>query len=90
MNNQEFKEKIYEMLDKNHGDEIKKTIAEIKRTGKVNRKQYIIVTGACLTGSYDFCKKYNITEEGIELDKLRKILGSMFGAERFWKLIDEN
>ena len=86
----DYENLVYKNLDENHSEEIKQTIAEIKRTGKVTRKQYTQITGACLSGSYWFCKRNNINEDGIELEELRKILGNSWGAERFWKLIDEN
>ena len=64
-------------------------IKEIKRTGKVNRNQYRIITGACSYGTNKFCKEHNIQDlEEIEIDELRKILINDYGAEKFWNLID--
>ena len=65
-------------------------VAEIKKTGKVNRLQYRAITGACRMGTEGFCKQHKIESlEEIELIKLRKILVNDYGAEKFWNLIDE-
>ena len=65
-------------------------VAEIKKTDKVTRMQYRAITGACQFGTEQFCKQHNIEDlEEIELSELRKILINDYGAEKFWKLIDE-
>ena len=65
-------------------------LREIKKTGKVTRSQYRAITGACSFGTNKFCEQHNIQDlEEIELEKLRKILINDYGAEKFWKLIDE-
>ena len=64
-------------------------VKEIKKTGKVNRAQYRAITGACQMGTERFCQQHNITVEEISLEDLRKILVDDYGAEKFWKLIDE-
>ena len=64
-------------------------VKEIKRTRKVTRMQYRAITGACQMGTERFCNQHNIQDlEEIELDELRKILINDYGAEKFWKLID--
>ena len=74
-------------LENINKDEI---IGKIKETGKVTRSQYRAITGACSFGTNKFCEQHNIQElEEIELEKLRKILINDYGAEKFWKLIDE-
>lgn len=61
----------------------------VKETGKVTRSQYRAITGACSFGTNKFCEQHNIQDlEEIELSKLRKILINDYGAEKFWKLID--
>ena len=66
-------------------------VAEIKRTGKVNRMQYRAITGACQFGTEQFCKQHNIEQlEEIEISKLREILINDYGAEKFWELIDKD
>ena len=66
-------------------------VAEIKKSGKVNRMQYRVITGACRRGTNNFCKQHNIEDlEEIELDELKKILVNDYGAEKFWSLIDKN
>ncbi len=76
----------YKKLDKINIDEI---VAEIKRTGKVNRAQYRAITGACSYGTNKFCEENNIQDlEEISLNELRKILINDYGAEKFWKLLD--
>lgn len=73
------------MKNKNVSD----IVAEIKKTGKVTRMQYRAITGACQFGTEQFCKQHNIEGlEEIELEELRKILISYYGAREFWKLID--
>ena len=70
--------------------DIDKIIEEIKKTGKVTRSQYRAITGACQYGTNKFCEQHNIQElEEIDLEELRKILKDDYGAEKFWKLIDE-
>ena len=71
--------------------EVSETVKEIKKTGKVTRLQYRAITGACQFGTEQFCKQHNIEDlEKIELKKLREILTTNnYGAEKFWKLIDE-
>ena len=64
-------------------------IKEIKNTGKVNRVQYRAITGACQMGTERFCQQHNITVDEISLEDLREILIDDYGAEKFWKLIDE-
>ena len=65
-------------------------VKEIKQTGKVTRMQYRAITGACQFGTEQFCKQHKIEElEEIKLEELRKILINDYGAEKFWKLIDE-
>ena len=64
-------------------------VKEIKKTGKVNRAQYRAITGACQMGTERFCQQHNITTDEISLEELRKILVDDYGAETFWKLIDE-
>ena len=64
-------------------------VKEIKKTGKVNRAQYRAITGACQMGTERFCQQHNITVNEISLEELRKILIDDYGAEEFWKLIDE-
>ena len=72
------------------GTEHKTEVREIKKTGKVTRSQYRAITGACSFGINKFCEQHNIQDlEEIELEKLRKILINDYGAEKFWKLIDE-
>lgn len=67
-----------------------KIVAEIKKTGKVNRVQYRAITGACKYGTNKFCEEHNIQElEEIRLEELRKILIKDYGAEEFWSLIDK-
>ena len=69
---------------------VEKIVAEIKKTGKVNRAQYRAITGACSFGTNKFCEQHNIQDlEEIELSELRKILINDYGAKRFWELIDE-
>ncbi len=66
-------------------------VAKIKESGKVTRSQYRAITGACLFGTNKFCEQHNIQDlEEIELTELRKILVNDYGAEKFWKLIDED
>ena len=75
-------------LDNVNIDEI---VAKIKETGKVTRSQYRAITGACSFGTNKFCEEHNIQDlEEIEIDELRKILINDYGAEKFWKLIDED
>ena len=69
--------------------DVKEIVAEIKKTNRVNKAQYRAITGACRIGTNQFCKQHNITEQEIGLDELRKILVNDYGAEKFWKLIDE-
>ena len=70
--------------------DISKVVEEIKKTGKVTRSQYRIITGACQFGTEQFCKKHNIEElEEIELEQLRKILIDDYGAKKFWALVDK-
>lgn len=70
--------------------EVQDIVKEIKRTGKVNRAQYRVITGACQMGTEAFCNKHNITADEISLKELRKILTlDNYGAKKFWKLIDE-
>ena len=67
-----------------------KIVAEIKKTGKVNRTQYRAITGACKYGTNKFCGEHNIQNlEEISLEELRKILINDYGAEKFWSLIDK-
>ena len=67
-----------------------KIVAEIKKTGKVNRAQYRAITGACKYGTNKFCEEHNIQDlEEIRLEELRKILINDYGAEEFWSLIDK-
>ena len=67
-----------------------KIVAEIKKTGKVNRTQYRAITGACKYGTNKFCEEHNIQNlEEISLEELRKILIKDYGAEKFWNLIDK-
>ena len=64
-------------------------VKEIKNTGKVNRNQYRVITGACQMGTERFCNQHNIQDlEEISLEKLRKILVNDYGAEKFWEFID--
>jgi hypothetical protein len=70
--------------------DVNELVKEIKKTGKVTRSQYRAITGACSFGTNKFCEQHNIQDlEEIELEKLRKILINDYGAEKFWKLIDE-
>ena len=70
--------------------DVNELVKEIKKTGKVTRSQYRTITGACSFGTNKFCEQHNIQDlEEIELEKLRKILINDYGAEKFWKLIDE-
>jgi len=72
-------------------EEIQNVVDEIKKTGKINRAQYRAITGACSFGTNKFCEEHNIQDlEEIELEELRKILINDYGAEKFWKLIDED
>ena len=65
-----------------------KIVAEIKKTGKVNRAQYRAITGACKYGTNKFCEEHNIQDlEEISLEELRKILINDYGAEEFWSFI---
>jgi hypothetical protein len=74
------------MKDVNIDDIVK----EIKEKGKVTRSQYRLITGACSFGTNQFCKQHGIQDlEEIELTELRKILIDDYGAEKFWKVIDE-
>ena len=67
-----------------------KIVAEIKKTGKVNRAQYRAITGACKYGTNKFCEEHNIQNlEEISLEELRKILINDYGAKKFWSLIDK-
>ena len=69
--------------------DISEIVKEIKKTNKVTRSQYRAITGACSYGTNKFCEQHKIEElEEIELDELRKILVNDYGAEKFWKLID--
>lgn len=70
-------------------EEVQNIVAEIKRTGKVNKAQYRAITGACQYGTNKFCEHYNITVEEIELTELRKILIDDYGAKKFWDLVGE-
>ena len=75
-------------LDDVNIDEI---VSKIKETGKVTRSQYRAITGACSFGTNKFCEQHNIQDlEEIELNELRKILVNDYGAEKFWRLIDED
>ena len=75
---------------KTQNEEIENIVAEIKRTGKVNRAQYRAITGACQYGTNKFCEEHNIQDlEEISLKELRKILINDYGAEKFWNLIDK-
>ncbi len=70
-------------------EEVANIVKEIKETGKVTRNQYRAITGACSFGTNKFCEEHNIQDlEEIELEELRKILVNDYGAEKFWKLID--
>ena len=76
---------------KTQNEEIENIIAEIKKTGKVNRAQYRAITGACQYGTNKFCEEHNIQDlEEISLEELRKILINDYGAEKFWNLIDKD
>ena len=67
-----------------------KIVAEIKKTGKVNRAQYRAITRACKYGTNKFCEEHNIQNlEEISLEELRKILINDYGAKKFWSLIDK-
>ena len=69
---------------------INEIVAEIKKTGKVTRSQYRAITGACSYGTNKFCEEHKIEDlEEIDIEELRKILINDYGAEKFWKLIDE-
>ena len=75
---------------KTQNEEIENIVAEIKKTGKVNRAQYRAITGACQYGTNKFCEEHNIQDlEEISLKELRKILINDYGAEKFWNLIDK-
>ena len=77
------------IFKKTQNEEIKNIVAEIKKTGKVNRAQYRAITGACQYGTNKFCEEHNIQDlEEISLEELRKILINNYGAEKFWNLID--
>ena len=66
-------------------------VSEIKKTGKVTRSQYRAITGACSFGTNKFCEEHSIQDlEEIELKELRKILINDYGAEKFWRLIDND
>ena len=70
--------------------DVSEVVNKIKETGKVTRSQYRLITGACSFGTNQFCKEHNIQDlEEIELTELRKILINDYGAEKFWRLIDE-
>ena len=69
-------------------EEVQNIVDEIKKTKKVTKAQYRAITGACQYGTNKFCEEHNITVEEIDLDELRKILVSDYGAEKFWSLID--
>ena len=79
------------LYKKTKSEETEKIVEEIKKTGKVNRAQYRAITGACQFGTEQFIQQHNIQDlEKIELSELRKILTlDNFGAEKFWRLIDE-
>ena len=69
---------------------IEEIVKKIKETGTVTRSQYRAITGACSFGTNKFCEQHNIQDlEEIELNELRKILINDYGAEKFWRLIDE-
>jgi len=69
----------------------KEIVKKVKETGKVTRSQYRAITGACSFGTNKFCEEHNIQDlEEIELKELRKILINDYGAEKFWKMIDED
>lgn len=71
--------------------DVNEIVTKIKETGKVTRSQYRAITGACSFGTNKFCEQHNIQDlEEIELTELRKILINDYGAEKFWKLIDED
>ena len=70
-------------------EEVQNIIAEIKKTGKVNKAQYRAITGACQYGTNKFCEQHNITAEEIELSELRKILIDDYGAKKFWELVGD-
>ena len=75
---------------KTKNKDVSDIVKEIKRTGKVSREQYRAITGACQFETQQFCKQHNIEDlEGIEIEKLRKILIDNYGAKKFWKLIDK-
>lgn len=75
---------------KTQNEEIENIVAEIKKTGKVNRAQYRAITGACQYGINKFCEEHNIQDlEEISLDELRKKLINDYGSEKFWNLIDK-
>ena len=75
---------------KRQNEEIENIVAEINKTGKVNRAQYRAITGACQYGTNKFCEEHNIQDlEEISLKELRKILINDYGAEKFWNLIDK-
>ena len=70
---------------------IEEIVSKIKETGVVTRSQYRAITGACSFGTNKFCEQHNIQDlEEISLEELRKILVNDYGAEKFWKLIDED
>ena len=70
---------------------VNEIVAEIKKTGKVTRSQYRAITGACSYGTNKFCEEHKIEDlEEIDIEELRKILVNDYGAEKFWKLIDED
>ena len=78
------------MLKKLDNVNISEIVSKIKETGKVTRSQYRAITGACSFGTNKFCEQHNIQNlEEIELSELRKILINDYGAEKFWKLIDQ-
>ena len=75
---------------KTQNEDVENIVAEIKKTGKVNKAQYRAITGACQYGTYKFCEEHNIQDlEEISLKELRKILIDDYGAEKFWNLIDK-
>lgn len=70
-------------------DKIYEEVKKVKELNKITPKQYEIITGSCKEGVELFCKKHNITDEGISLDKLKPLLKGRYTSEFLWNLLED-
>jgi len=76
---------LYKELEERNINEV---VEKIKQSRVVTRVDYRIITGACRSGTEEFCKEKGIEDfEEIKLDELLKILDDKyFGAKEFKNL----